>query len=277
MAYYDSINCTYGSKTDVEHYVKCIYILQDIDGSEEIIDMLKEKVIEIFKDVPVKNGYKTMDSYRYYPNGLIEPARAQGYCQILVDEWSTEKVAKIKEKKKTYKELKQFDKFWYYQFKEYLDLSYKIKYDYYEEFKGEINLQVIKEKLAKYNTLDEEGKKFFNEERMEYEYEYILKKIYNILCRNCRCNIYLGEEQLKFIKEIYDTHTDQWFNNGQFYRTLNKIKDSMKDSNVNITNGVNKYWLHDKRDNKEIEDFLDRMKKIEEPTVQKVLKRLGVE
>jgi len=77
----------------IEHACKTIHILQSISEFDDITVMLKERLVELFKDVPYLKGKKSYKHYEYLPSGVCD--YRWGGCQIVLKPYLTPEELKL--------------------------------------------------------------------------------------------------------------------------------------------------------------------------------------
>jgi hypothetical protein len=105
------IDCNDLAEYPIEHAIKCIHIMQSISEFDDITELMKQRLMELYENVPIKNGKKSYANYDYMPSGICE--YKWGVCQIVLAPYLTQEEidlmsGKVEDKKEDQKEEKKF-------------------------------------------------------------------------------------------------------------------------------------------------------------------------
>lgn len=194
-----------GNEKPIVELVNTILSLQIYEELDDVCELAKRKLEAMFEDVPYKKGYKYLNNYLYFPNGLCRSTSKTVMIALapyeVGDELSTKRTVN---KRPGYHILERFSPAWQKQM--YLHQGRKVNYQ-----DTKLSIQEAMEKYKQYQSLTEE------EQKMLPNYKKLVSGINDSLsflkpwigtrCRddNSRMSL-LVEDQIKAIENIYDTY-----------------------------------------------------------------------
>lgn len=282
MSYSNSAYDIYTSNgiLPIENLFKAIYVLQKIEECEDEVELLSRKLEKCFEKVEEKNAVKRYENVRYMPTGLAYLVGE--HTNIILSPWTPQTKARKKvdpREKVYYSKIRDYlTDMWYYQVKNHLKQGLNADTD----FNPRESLQL----LERLEILSNEEKSFLNISDIEHK---AWKEIDNLkdLFRSNHDNdfFFLDEGQLEeLIACVKLGAGDEWDTTRKVREYEAKpVKDAIKlDLSVLKTgknlsgwdNDYNRYTYKYENLKEALSDIIDQIDKIEDPTINKIFKKL---